>query len=223
MNLDKKIAVTDYATLFALAVTLVAALFAFYLKDQQAKLLKAQRQKDVLAIAEANEKSKVAEKDAEIAKKDAAFAFENAAKSNEKAANAELRSKELEKQLLKLRLAVSDRFLPDFVKEELAKKLKNYASRQIEIRCNISNNNEPINFSNALGKFFTDLGWHTKISDGRNVSIPAPTGIKILVSGRVNLEIAKIIKSELDIINYQCDVVDLSNGNDTMVLLINAK
>ena len=127
MNLDKKIEITDYATLIALLLTLVAAVFAFYFKNQQTELLKSQRQKDILEIAKANQNSELAKRESEDAKKDAATAFENAASSNEKAAKAELKSKELEVELLKLRLAVSDRYLPEFIKNELSKKLKNYS------------------------------------------------------------------------------------------------
>lgn len=107
MKLDKKIEITDFATLSAIVLTLVAAVFAFYFKNQQTELLKSQRQKDLLEIAQANENSELARKESEEAKRDAATAFENAASSNESAAKAELKSRELEVELLKLRLAVS--------------------------------------------------------------------------------------------------------------------
>ncbi|HTR31167.1 MAG TPA: hypothetical protein VMH27_17970 [Puia sp.] len=105
MTLERKIELTDYITLIALAITFVAGAFAIYFKGQQAKELNAQRERDRVAIAQSNEKSELARQESENAKKDAA-------NSNEKAANAELRSKELEIELLNLRLSVSDRFLP---------------------------------------------------------------------------------------------------------------
>jgi hypothetical protein len=223
MSLDKKIEITDYVTMTALALTLVAALFAFGFKSKQTQLLKAQRQTDLLLIAQANEKSELAKKESEIAKKNAAQAFESAATSNEKAAKAELKSKEVEVELLKLRIALSDRYLPDFLKAELTKKLRSYQSKKAIIICNISNNAEPSNFSNELSIFLKSLGWHTEVHNSQNVMIPAPTGLKIFVSGKTNIEIAELIKSEFATINYQCDVVDTKNGNEIIQFQVNSK
>jgi len=223
MSLDKKIEITDYVTMIALALTFVAAVFAFGFKSKQTQLLKAQRQTDLLLIAQANEKSELAKKESEFAKKDAAKAFESAATSNEKAAKAELKSKEVEVELLKLRLALSDRYLPDFVKAELKKKLSNYPSKKAIIICNISNNAEPYNFSNELSIFLSSIGWHTEVHNSENVMMPAPTGLKIFVSGKTNIEIAELIKSEFAKINYECDVVDTKNGNEIIQFQVNSK
>jgi hypothetical protein len=223
MSLDKKIEITDYVTMIALALTLVAAVFAFGFKSKQAQLLKAQRQKDLLLIAQANEKSELAKKESEFAKKDAAKAFESAATSNEKAAKAELKSKEIEVELLKLRLALSDRYLPDFVKAELKKKLGNYPSKKAIIICNISNNAEPYNFSNELSIFLKSIGWHTEVHNSQNVMIPAPTGLKIFVSGKINIEIAELIKNEFAKINYECNVIDTKNVNEIIQFQVNSK
>jgi ribosome-binding ATPase YchF (GTP1/OBG family) len=223
MKLDKKIEITDYVTLIALVLTLVAAVFAFYFKNQQTELLKIQRQKDLLEIAKANENSELARKESEAAKRDAAKAFENAASSNEKAAKAELKSKELELELLKLRLAVSDRYLPDFVKIQLTKKLKRYSSKKVLIICNISNNAEPMNFSLELSNFLKSIGWTVEIRNSNNVMIPAPTGIKILASGKSNLEIAELIRDELITINYQCEIIKSTVVNETIIIQVNSK
>jgi hypothetical protein len=223
MNLDKKIEITDYATLIALLLTLVAAVFAFYFKNQQTELLKSQRQKDILEIAKANQNSELAKRESEDAKKDAATAFENAASSNEKAAKAELKSKELEVELLKLRLAVSDRYLPEFIKNELSKKLKNYSSKNVLIICNISNNAEPMNFSIELSSYLKSIGWKVEIRNNNNVMIPAPTGIKIIVSGKSNFEIAELIKDEFIRINYQCEIIKTADVNETILIQVNSK
>lgn len=223
MNLDKKIEITDYITLIALVLTLIAAVFAFYFKNQQAILLKAQRQQDLLEIARANESSELARKESETAKKDAATAFEKAASSNEKAAKAELKSKELEADLLKLRLAVSDRFLPDFVKRELTNKLKQYQGIRVLIICNISNNAEPMNFSLELKDFLNGIGWNTEVRNSQNVMIPPPTGIKIHANGEKNLTIAKLIKDEFATINYPCDIIKTNDTNETIVIQVNSK
>ncbi|WP_439505522.1 hypothetical protein [Sediminibacterium sp.] len=223
MNLDKKIKITDYITLIALVLTLIAAVFAFYFKNQQAILLNAQRQQDLLEIAKANESSALARRDSEKAKKDAATAFEKAASSNEKAAKAELKSKELEMELLQLRLAVSDRFLPDFVKESLTNKLKYYQGIRVLIICNISNNTEPMNFSIELKNFLIGIGWNTEVKNNQNVMIPPPTGIKIYTNGETNLTIAKLIKEEFANINYPCDIIKTNDFNESILIQVNSK
>ena len=216
MNLDKKIEITDYVTIIALVLTLVAAVFAFYFKSKQAELLIAQRQKDLLMIAQANE-------NAALAKKDAATANDNAALSNEKAAKSELKSKELEMELLKLRLAVSNRFLPSFIKAELTKGLKNYGPKKVMILCQISNDREPINFSNELAGFFNSIGWKAEVKNNQNVMIPSPTGIKIVVDGKDNIEIAKLVKSEFVGIGYQCETIEARNAGNLILFQVYAK
>lgn len=223
MSLEKKIEITDLVAVIALSLTFVAAVFAFYFKIKQTQFLQVQRQKDLLMIAQANERSELAKKESEVAKKDAANAFEKAAISNEKAASAELKSKKLEVELLKLRLAVSDRYLPEFLKVELTQKLKIYPSKKAVIICNISNNSEPINFSNDLSNFLKSIGWQTEVRNSQNVMIPAPTGLKILVSGKTNLEIAELIKNEFIKIKYQCVVLNTNNGNDVIIIQVNSK
>lgn len=216
MDLDKKIEVTDIITLIALVLTLIAAFLGFYYKKQQAVFLKAQRQQDLLEIAKANESS-------ELAKKDAATAFEKAASSTEKAAKADLKSKELEADLLKLRLAVSNRFLPDFVKRELTNKLKQYQGISVLVICNISNNAEPMNFSLELKDFLNSIGWNAEVKNSQNVMIPPPTGIKIKASGTKNLTIAKIVKDEFATIGYACDIIETSETNKAIVIEVNSK
>lgn len=123
---------------------------------------------------------------------------------NEKATNAELRSKELEMELLKLRLAVGDRYLPENIIITLKNEFKKYPNKKVLIFCSIANNSEPLNFSNKLNDFFNSIGWHSKIIEQNNISIPAPTGINIIGLGESNKKITQIIMEQFTSLNYNC-------------------
>lgn len=53
-------------------------------------------------------------------------------------------------ELIKLRLSVSDRFIPVNVYGSISSKLKQYTNKKALILCAISSDKEPIEFSNKL-------------------------------------------------------------------------
>lgn len=195
-KLDKKMKITDYIAVFALILTLLGTSFSIYYRDKQNKLLKIQRDSDQINIALSNQQS-------ESAKKDAALATENAAKSNEKAANAELKSKQLEMELIKLRLTVSDRFVPINVFSSISSKLRQYTNKKALILCAISNDKEPIEFSNKLKYIFVASNWTCEVINQNNVRIPAPTGFYIFVDSK-NKDMGDLFYNEFKDIGYEC-------------------
>lgn len=211
-KLDRKIEFIDSLGLLAILITFIIAAFAFYYKNKQNEELKAQRQQDQIKIANSNE-------NAESAKRDAAIANEKAALSNEKAAKAELKSKELELELMKLRLAVADRFIPEFTKSTLGGKLAGFPNKKIRIVCAISNNAEPMNFSRKLNDFFNSIGWNVSLINQSNLIIPAPTGFKIFVLGKKNKNIADIIFEAFRDINYECEIHQVEEDLNTDLII----
>jgi len=210
-KLDKKMKITDYIAVFALILTLLGTSFSIYYRDKQNKLLKIQRDSDQVNIALSNQQS-------ESAKKDAALATENAAKSNEKAANAELKSKQLEMELIKLRLSVSDRFVPVNVFSSISSKLKQYTNKKALVLCAISNDKEPIEFSNKLKQMFVASNWNCEVINQNNVRIPAPTGFYIFVDSK-NKEIGDLFYKEFKDIGYECylNLQENNSGNDITI------
>lgn len=214
--LDKKIRITDIVAVVALVITLIGAIMSLYFKSQMNELLKSQREKDQLRIAQATEQS-------ESAKKDASLANEKAAKSNERAANAELKSKQTEVELLSLRLAVGDRFIPENIKESLTPKLKAIPHKNVVIFCEIANSNEPIYFCNELNDFFKSIDWNSEVKNQNNLIIPAPTGFTIIASGDENKHIAKLLHQQFSVLNYKCNVQVNTTGQYDLVIQVGGK
>lgn len=214
-TLDAKIKITDYIALFALILTLFGTTFSLFFRDKQNKLLKAQREQDQVNIAQSGELS-------EYAKKDAALALENAAKSNERANNAELKSKQLEIELLKLKLAVSNRFIPANVFGILSSELKKFQNKKALILCAISNNKEPEELSNKFHDLFKSANWKSEIINQRNVIIPAPTGIKFIATGESNKMIAELFYKQFSDLGYECVFIYEKSNQADLIIQVNA-
>lgn len=214
-NLDSKIKIADYITLFALVFTLLGTTLSLYYRDKQNKLLKNQREKDQVNIAKSGELS-------ETAKKDAALAFENAAKSNERANNAELKSKQLEFDLMKLKLAVSDRFIPTNMASVLSSELKKTPQRKVVIQCVISNTDEPIAFSKKLNELFISSNWESVIINQSNTILPSPTGINIIAVGESNKQIAALFFKHFSELGYKCKLSFHEKGQTDLIIQVRA-
>lgn len=217
-SLDKKIRLTDIIAICAILATLVGAIFSFYYRSKQNDLLKIEKGKDKVQIETAKRDASIAKEKSSSAFRDAAIANEKASELNERASKSELRSKELEIELLKLRLAVGDRYLPDNIMLILREELKNYPNKKIIIFCSINNNAEPLSFSNKLNSFFTSIGWSSRVIEQNNIRIPPPTGMDIIAFGESNQKIAQIIFEQFKSLNYECKLlVDKSDQVDLAV------
>lgn len=146
-------------------ITLAASILSFTHKNRLNALLKKEKENNELKIAKAEENAETAKRDAaladensKIAVRDAAVAHKKAAEIRERAANAELKSKELEIELIKLRLEVGDRFLPPKIQDDLKKEFAEYPPKTVSIYVNIANDSEPNKFAGSLKEFFDKLG-----------------------------------------------------------------
>lgn len=219
-SLDTKIRITDIIAISAIVVTLIGAIFSFYYRSKQNDLLKIEKGKDKVLIEDAKRDASLANEKSSFAVKDAAIANEKASELNERATKAELRSKELEIELLKLRLAVGDRYLPDNVVAILKDEFKKYSIKKVIIYCNIANNSEPLGFSSKLNNFFISIGWHSQVIQQNNISIPAPTGMDIIALGESNKKTAQIIFEQFKSLNYECKLLFDNVGQADLVLRI---
>ena len=219
-SLDTKIRITDIIAITAIVATLIGAIFSFYYRSKQNDLLKIEKGKDKMLIEDAKRDASLANEKSSSAVKDAAIANEKASELNERAAKAELRSKELEMELLKLQLAVGNRYLPDNVAVILKNEFKKYPNKKIIIYCVIANNSEPLGFSNKLNEFFISIGWHSQVIQQNNVSIPAPTGMEIIALGESNKKITQIIFEQFKSLNYECKLRFDNAGQADFVLRI---
>lgn len=208
-SLEKKIKVADYITMFAIFLTLAASIFLFSFKDKLNMILKKEKANNELKIAKAQESSETAKKNAALAEEKSNIAVKDAAEANRKSAEireravlAELKSKELEIKLIKLRLEVGDRFLPTKIQQSLSKELAKYPKKTVSIFVNIANDSEPKVFANNLKKFFTKIGWTSKIYEQNNIIIPPPTGMQ-MVSKKEYTPILDIFEKHLTEMNYE--------------------
>jgi hypothetical protein len=217
-SLDRKIKITDIIAICAIIATLIGAIFSFYFRNKQNELLKIEKEKDKVIIENAKKDASVANEKSNIAVKDAAIANEKASELTERAAKAELRSKELEIELLRLRLSVGDRYLPDNIVAILKNEFKIYHNKKVIIYCSISNNSEPLGFSNKLNKFFISIGWHSQVIQQNNIAIPAPTGMDIIAMGDSNKGIANFISEQFQSLNYECNL-HLDNASPVDIVL----
>jgi hypothetical protein len=219
-SLDTKIRITDIIAICAIVATLIGAIFSFYFRSKQNDLLKIEKEKDKVIIEDAKRDASLANEKSSFAVKDAAIAFEKASLVYERATKAELRSKELEIELLKLRLAVGDRYLPDNVAAILSNMLKKYSNKKVIILCSIANNKEPQAFSDKLNNFFNSIGWHSQVIQQNNISIPAPTGMDIIANEESNKIIAQIIFEQFKSLNYECNLRIDHIGQSDLVIRI---
>jgi len=208
-SLDKKIQVTDYIALCALAATLVGAIFSFHYRKEQNELLKTQREYDQVTISQSNERSEAAHKEAAL--------------SNERASAAEVRSKELEVQLIKLRLATADRFIPANMATVLIATLKKHPNKKALILCAISNNNEPMQFSTRLGDLFASAGWQSEVQNQSNIAIPAPTGVVFTAVGNPNESITQLLFDQISSLGYECYKSIRESGPADIIVQVRAK
>jgi hypothetical protein len=225
--LDRKTRVLDFIAIAAFVFTLIGAIFSFYYRGQRNHELKLQRDKDLVIIATDEEHSELAKRDAalagersELAMKDAVVAKERAAELNEKANKAELRSKELELELIRLGLAVGDRFLPANTQKSLARELKSYSNKNVIIYVNITNDSEPHEFAKKHDSFFSNLNWNVKVVSQNNIRIPAPTGIQVIATGKANRQISEIFYKHMISLNYKCVKSVINSGSIDLQIVI---
>ena len=171
---------------------------------------------------QAIEKQKSDEKIA-TANANAANASKNAAGANERAAAAELQSKELEIQLAKLRLAVADRFIPQFVADALIPELRKYDKKIVLVLCGESSTHEPLNFSGSLHQLFQDSGWTSTLVNQQNIRVPPPRGINIIATGKANKEIAEFIHNQFSPLGYLTTVIIQETGQADITIQVLAK
>lgn len=208
-SLEHRIKITDYIAIFAIVLTLAASILSFIFKEKLSILLDKEKKNSELRIAIAIENAETAKKDASFAEEkskeaalDAAEAHKKAAEIRGRAANAELKSKELEIELIKLRLEVGDRFLPSEIQDALSAELSAYPTKNVIIYVNVGNDSEPYKFASNLKEFFNKVGWKVQVIDQQNVIIPPPTGIQIL-GNETNTPILKIFDKYLRKMNYE--------------------
>lgn len=221
-SIDKTIQVFDIVTLIAIVLTVVAAVPTFYFKTVQAELLKEQRKEDELKIANANASAEIAKNESAQAIKEAAEATKRAEESKENAAKAELKSKELEKDLLILRLAALPRHVPDFIKDKLRDRLTPFHGKQVIISGYYATD-EVKDFSNALGEFFRSVGWRTEVRNQRNWTNIEQKGIKIFAHGTVNEALAKDLRDAFLSIKYPCDFVSSPEADNFLLIQVFGK
>lgn len=207
--LEKWIKYIDILAIIAIFLTLSASFFSFKFRSKLNELLKKEKQAQELVIAKAKESSEIAKKDAALAEEKSSIALNDAAEANEKAAEireraaiAELKSKELEIELIKLRLEIGDRFLPDEIQKELRKELEKFPKKTVSIYVNIANDSEPNIFANNLKEFFTKIGWTSQVHQQNNVVIPPPTGMQI-IGKKETIRILEMFGKYLNSMNYE--------------------
>lgn len=222
-TIDKGIQIADIVAIVAIVLTLTAAILSFYLRTQQNTLLKREREEDKVRIEEAKRDASIAAQNSNVAIRDAATANMRAAELNHRATEAELRSKELEKELLKLRLDVADRFLPDYVAEALKTQLGKVGHKTVLINCGIANDGEPLEFSNKLNILFSSIGWQSQVRQLNNTMFPPPTGMVIICSGIENGAIARFIRGQMASIGYQCDIREVKSHPVDLEFVIYAR
>lgn len=166
---------------------------------------------------------KMNEKSSQTMEENIATANNSAAKSNERAANAELQSKELEIQLAKLRLAVANRFIPQFVAKALIPELKKYTNKSVIILCGESSTDEPFIFSKHLHQLFQSAGWTSKLVNQQNVRIPPPRGINIIATGEANRVIAEFVNNQFEPLGYLTSVRIQASGQSDITIQVLAK
>jgi len=152
-----------------------------------------------------------------------AVANDSAAQSNERAANAELRSRELEIQLKKLRLAVADRFIPQFVTDALVPELQKYTNKSVIILVSVSSSHEPRVFSQDLHLLFQTSGWNSNLVNEQSVRVPPPRGIDIFATGEANKEIAEFIHNQFEQLGYLASVEVQETGQFDITIQVFAK
>jgi hypothetical protein len=229
-SLEKRIKITDYIAIFAIVLTLAASILSFTYKGKLNVLLNIETEKRELKIANAVENAETAKKDAALAEeksseaiRDAAEAHKKAAEIRERAANAELKSKELEIELIKLKLEVGDRFLPNEIQDALGADLAAYSPKRVTIYLNVGNDSEPKKFALNLKEFFTKVGWSAQIIDQHNVMIPPPTGMQI-IGKEAYIPILKIFDKYLKTMNYEYKLsYDNSIKEDFRVVIFSHK
>ncbi len=148
---------------------------------------------------------------------------ENVAVANSNAASSELKSKELDIQLKKLRLAVADRFIPQFIADTLVPELQKYKNKSVMVLCGESSTHEPLNFSQKLYQLFQASEWTSNLVNQHNTRVPPPRGIVIHATGEANGKIAEFIHNQFKQLGYLISINIQETGQHDITIQVLAK
>jgi hypothetical protein len=170
ISLDDKITLFNILSIIGIALTLFAGILLIIYNIEATNIRKMKTEQLENSQKEANVKIASLNSVAENAKKEAALA-------NEKAALAELRSKELELQLARIK----DRVFITANIPSVKDKLINLPNNNVSLVC-LASDEEAVNFLSQISSLFSSSKWDVKIHKPILFGTPQPPGLRIFTN-----------------------------------------
>ncbi len=204
-SLEKIVNTLDYAVWISVALSV---LFGGLLLIFKSRLNAAQKEENAamqLQIADANERAHHAEAQIQdaVARAESAIARQKAIEQT---------NLTLSIQLEKLKLASGDRFVPETLRQSLIPELSKYPRKRVRIEVTGATD-EPETFAENLKSVFSSAGWQTYLEHNTAISVPMPTGMRVVAIGKENRAISEFVFNAFKSLGYKCFLDEANSGD----------